>query len=333
MRSCCSLLWLVDFSYTGNTIKIGDGYKPQILESDNSVLYYSDLSNIYRYNFEKDKVDWKYENLNLRNFYLINDGKYDGYIVAKVSRGGKDFNDFTGIVFNNKLTEIGNIDDWTNTQDLETKLHKLVTGSEAFTIKVTDPSQNWSNASFTENYFKFYSDPYYSFSDDYLAITPRGSENNNIIPIAVLGNDDGFWGYNAYGGIYQVDVCLSSDDDHNAGIVFNVSNVADGYNNFLGFYAGIDAEGDKVMLRRGEGKNNGDWKNISNKNVGFDIKTGEYYTLKVVKNGSSIQVYLNDVLYITASDDNYKDGIKMFGLRAWNKGAKFKNYTVNPLPY
>ncbi|MCT4686320.1 S-layer homology domain-containing protein [Vallitalea sp.] len=325
------------FYNNNQKIKIGKGIIYKILESDTSKLYCLDTGIVYRYNFEKNKVDWKYEKERLTYVTLVNGDKYDGYIILTES---SMLDSYVYSVFNTDLIEIGKIYKWNNKQDLNLKIEKLLnkynretTGSEPFSIKVVDPSQKFKNAIFTKDLIKFYSNPYYSFEDDYLSITPRSSENKNITPIAVLGNDTGVWGYNAYGGIYQVDVCLSSDDDSNAGIVFNVDRIADGYNNFLGFYAGIDAEGNKVMLRRGIGRNNGDWKNISNEKVGFDIKPNEYYTLKVVKNGSSIQVYLNDILYITASDDSFKDDIKMLGLRTWGKSAKFKNYTVNPLPY
>ncbi|GMQ56449.1 hypothetical protein AN1V17_08420 [Vallitalea sediminicola] len=327
----------VIFHNNDQKIKIGEGNYYQILESDTSKLYCQKTDVVYRYNFEKNEVDWKYEHASLTDYTLINGGKYDGYIVLRIYTM---MDCYKNLVLNNDLTELGNISNWNSKEELNLKIEKLLneynretTGTEEFNIKVTDPSQSWDNVNFTKTYFKFYSNPDYSFVDDYLSIKPRSSEDNDITPIAVLRNDTAAWGFNAYGGIYQVDVCLSSDDDSNAGIVFNVDRIADGYNNFLGFYAGIDAEGDKVMLRRGEGLNNGDWKNISNEKVGFDIKTNQYYTLKVVKNGSSISVYLNDILYITASDDNFKDDLKMFGLRTWGKSAKFKNYTVEPLPY
>ncbi|MCT4542152.1 MAG: DUF1080 domain-containing protein [Vallitalea sp.] len=326
------------FYNNGQKIKIGEGVSYKKLDSDASKLYCLDTGIVYRYNFEKNEVDWEYKHGYLSDCTVVNGGKYDGYIILKVGTGLAHA--YKYLVFNSDLTELGNIYKWNSKDDLNNNIEKLVnkynretTGSEPFSIKVTDPSQKWDNVSFTKDYFKFYSNPYYSFVDDYLSIKPRSSENKNITPIAVLSNDTGAWGFNAYGGIYQVDICLSSDDDSNAGIVFNVENLADGYNHFLGFYAGIDAEGDKVMLRRGKGLNNGDWENISNKKVGFNIKPNEYYTLKVVKNGSSIEVFLNDVLYITEKDDKYMDDLKMFGLRTWGKEAKFKNYTVNPLSY
>jgi hypothetical protein len=328
------------FYNNGQKIKIGKGGNYKILDSDDSKLYCVDYGIVYRYNFEKNKVDWEYKNnLDYINGYLsdctvVNGGKYDGYIILRKGQYSKY------LVFNSDLTELGDICKWKSKADLNLNIEKLVnkynretTGSEPFSIKVKDPSQNWGNAIFTKDLFKFYSNPYYSFVDDYCEIIPRSTKDKNIAPIAVLEKDTALFGFNAYGGIYQVDICLSSDDDSNAGIVFNVDGLADGYNNFLGFYAGIDAEGDKVMLRRGKGLNNGDWKNISNKKVGFDIKPNEYYTLKVIKNGSSIEVYLNDVLYITEKDDKYMDHLKRFGLRTWGEGAKFKNYTVNPLPY
>lgn len=327
----------VTFHNNGQKIKIGEGYQYKVLDSDTSIIYCIN-NGVYRYNLKQKKVDWEYNNSYFVNFTLINGGKYDGYSVIK--KGSGLAHHYYYIVLNSEQAEVGNIGLWENADDLNYKIDKLMneynrktTGSDPFAIQVTDPSQSWDNVSFKEDYFKFYSNPYYSFSDDYLKITPRTSQDNNITPIAVLGNDSGYWGFNAYGGIYQVDVCLSSEEDNNAGIVFNVSGIADGYNNFLGFYAGIDADGDKVMLRRGKGVNTGDWKNLGDKKVGFDIKADTYYTLKVVKNGSSIEVYLNDVLYITESDDNFMDDVKMFGLRTWNKAAKFKNYSVNPLPY
>jgi hypothetical protein len=122
---------------------------------------------------------------------------------------------------------------------------------------------------------------------------------------------------------YTADVTIGTSGS--AGLIFNVTNPAVGTYAFKGYYVGIDANNDKIELQRMNSSNS--YTSLSTAWVTIDPYVS--YKLRVVRSGSYITIYLNDmnVPKITAYDNEYLSGT--VGFRAVGTYAKFDNMSVN----
>lgn len=119
----------------------------------------------------------------------------------------------------------------------------------------------------------------------------------------------------------------------NAGVIFNVSSPTNSTYGFRGYYAGIDANSDKLELLRVTDN--------SAVTIGYHWVTVNPYTtynIKVVRLGSSIRVYLGDMnsALIDVTDGIYTGG--SIGVRAVDTYTEFDNISVSystatPTPY
>ncbi len=109
-------------------------------------------------------------------------------------------------------------------------------------------------------------------------------------------------------GTIELDVQFgnsSSDTSGNYGIVYRTSNWGN-TNNTYGYAAYIDANG--IHLDRGS-NSSGTVGNLFGVAVfSVSLASGVWYRLKVVATGSNHKVYVNDVLYINATDTTYSSG-------------------------
>lgn len=101
-----------------------------------------------------------------------------------------------------------------------------------------------------------------------------------------------------------------------------LTNPSLGSDSFNGYYLGIDAPSDQVVLVR---MGSGSYYQIASSSVVINPDT-EYH-LKVVAQGSSIKVYVNDVLYIDATDSTWTSGA--IGMRSYFAHAHFDNIVVS----
>ena len=124
---------------------------------------------------------------------------------------------------------------------------------------------------------------------------------------------------------FEADVTPGASGD--AGLMFRVSSPGSGLDAYKGYYAGLAAGSDRVVLGRANG---GTWTELASAPVAIDANVT--YTLKVVASGSRLSVYLNRSAtpLVTATDATYASGA--LGLRAHDSAAAFDNVSVTQPP-
>ncbi|WP_239014448.1 family 43 glycosylhydrolase [Archangium violaceum] len=124
---------------------------------------------------------------------------------------------------------------------------------------------------------------------------------------------------------HEADVTPGASGD--AGLMFRVSNPGAGLDAYKGYYAGIAAGSDRVILGKA---NAGTWTELASATAAIDPNVT--YHLKVVANGDRISVYLNHstVPSVTAIDATYASGA--LGLRAHDSAAAFDNVKATKPP-
>lgn len=111
--------------------------------------------------------------------------------------------------------------------------------------------------------------------------------------------------------------------DRNGGLVFRASSFARGKDTLRGYYAAIDAVNDRVVL----GRFDHDWTTLAS--VSMPISANTTYRMKVVAQGSTLKVYVNDMATpkITRTDSTYSSG--SVGFRVYQVPASFDNVSVS----
>lgn len=126
-------------------------------------------------------------------------------------------------------------------------------------------------------------------------------------------------------GIYET-AFMFEIEKGDAGFVFHAANPKAGVDNFLGYYVGIGVEKNEVFI--GRTKTNPKWERIKSRNLPYDVKPNTYYHLKAVIYAGQIDIYVNDVKYISASDATYTRG-GYFGPRTRLSSATFASMSNN----
>lgn len=123
----------------------------------------------------------------------------------------------------------------------------------------------------------------------------------------------------------EADVTPGASGD--AGVIFRASSPGAGLDAYKGYYAGLAAGSDRVVLGRA---NSGSWTELASAPAVIDANVS--YNLKVVANGSRISVYLNRSAtpILTATDATYASGA--VGLRAHDSASAFDNVSVTQAP-
>ncbi len=120
--------------------------------------------------------------------------------------------------------------------------------------------------------------------------------------------------------VYEADVTLRSGiNADNAGLLFRVNEASNGADGVRGYYAGIGVDG-KVEI----GRMNNNWTSLAASFYPIDKNTT--YRLKVVANGSQIDVYVNDYYVVSAVDSMFTSG--SIGMRTWWADTKYSNLSV-----
>jgi parallel beta-helix repeat protein len=122
---------------------------------------------------------------------------------------------------------------------------------------------------------------------------------------------------------YEADTMVSSAvSGANGGLIFRVSNPSIGYDAYNGYYVGLYPGNDLVVL----GKANGSWTQLTS--AAMAITPDVTYRIKIVAIGTSLKVYVNDMVTpkLTYSDSTYASG--MIGLRTWGSHVHFDNIKV-----
>ena len=108
-----------------------------------------------------------------------------------------------------------------------------------------------------------------------------------------------------------------------AGVVFRVNDPGTGTDNYKGYYVGVDSNSSLVFGKADAGR----WQELDRVDLAFTLS--RWYRLKVVASGSSIRVYVDEVLKIDATDGSYDRGA--IGLRTWRAEADWDNVTVSKI--
>ena len=116
-----------------------------------------------------------------------------------------------------------------------------------------------------------------------------------------------------------------------AGIIFRVSKPSIGADAYQGYYAGVSAGSDQVILGRADGKS---W--IPMKTVSREIPPDKSTTVRVTARGNRIDVRVDDdaAATISVTDDHWAGGqlgVRMYTTDNDRAVASFDNVRVNPL--
>ncbi|KAL7789973.1 glycoside hydrolase family 43 protein [Trichoderma ceciliae] len=126
--------------------------------------------------------------------------------------------------------------------------------------------------------------------------------------------------------IYEADVKISAPVNHHrhshAGLVFRVSEPSNGTVAFQGYYAGISTTG-ALFLGRADGT---DFTLLASEEAG--VEPAKRYRLRVMADGNSIRVSVNNNSHtiISVTDDAYGSG--MDGVRIYKTEAEFDNVNI-----
>ena len=119
---------------------------------------------------------------------------------------------------------------------------------------------------------------------------------------------------------YDFKVRVGNNGD--GGVIFRASRLSFGADEYNGYYAGINAGGDQVIL----GKANGQWTPL--RIVSMSINPDTWYSMRVEAEGASIKVYVNDMTTpkIIHTDNSFASG--MIGVRSYDAITRWDNLSV-----
>jgi hypothetical protein len=119
---------------------------------------------------------------------------------------------------------------------------------------------------------------------------------------------------------YDARVMVSGDGD--GGVMFRASKLSMGADEYNGYYAGLSANGKNVVL----GKANGGWTSL--KTASVNIVANTWYQLRIVTKGTSIKIYVDDMVTpkITYTDASFSSGA--IGVRCYNAITRWDNLSV-----
>lgn len=171
---------------------------------------------------------------------------------------------------------------------------------ETFTEDFNDNNQNgWVN----------YSGSFMVKDGEYMATTVEGGAGSKSVKSSTLFSDF----------TYDMKVKVTTDGD--GGMIFRASKLSFGPDEYNGYYAGISRTGYLVL-----GKSNGSWHQL--KSINLPITSGQFYQLRVVAKGSSIKVYLDNMVTpkITFTDTEFASGC--IGVRSYNANTTWDDLSV-----
>ena len=133
--------------------------------------------------------------------------------------------------------------------------------------------------------------------------------------------------------VVESEITVADLSRNNGGIMFRVSDIGNGPDDYRGYYVGIGKVGNTsgVMV----GSANYGWNEISGIHNYMDgetinIQTGQKYTLKVVVYGETFAAYLDDKLvYIYEGNELFSKGT--VGVRSYETAMTIHNVTVRPV--
>lgn len=148
---------------------------------------------------------------------------------------------------------------------------------------------------------------------EYFATNTVGYQGSKSVQTSTLFSDF----------IYDVKVKVGTSGD--GGVMFRTSKLSMGADEYSGYYVGISAGGQNVVL----GKGNNGWTSL--RTASMTIAANTWYQLRVVAQGTLIKVYVNDMNTpkITYTDASFSTGA--IGVRCYNAITRWDNISVTTL--
>lgn len=130
-------------------------------------------------------------------------------------------------------------------------------------------------------------------------------------------------------GIYTTTMRFRHEDQCNAGFVFNVQRATIGNDHYKGYYVGLDPQNNNVQV----GYCDNGYNCLKSADLGFDVKPGVEYELRVWRIGPQIRVFVDDMSYIDINDSQIvEDGY--CGVRGWKvNGVEFTSFNAEKVPF
>ena len=119
---------------------------------------------------------------------------------------------------------------------------------------------------------------------------------------------------------FTMDADIAVDANGDAGMVFDVTNPGVGLDTYNGYYAGLDASHQQIVL----GKATNSWTVLAHQP--YSIQADVVYHLRVVAKGNGFGVYINGQYVTGAYDDSFSHGA--VGVRTMGTAVSFDNVKV-----
>jgi hypothetical protein len=126
---------------------------------------------------------------------------------------------------------------------------------------------------------------------------------------------------------FTYDAQVQANSEGDAGLMFRASRLSFGPDEYSGYYVGISSSNKRVEL----GKANGAWTSL--KTATMNINANQWYQLRVVANGDSIKVYVDDMATpkIDFRDASFASGC--IGVRSYRALAQWDDLRVTKAGY
>jgi len=176
---------------------------------------------------------------------------------------------------------------------------------------------NYTNTIFEENFetdhlkgWVNYNGSFMIDNGEYIATNTEGYSGSKSVQSSTLFSDL----------IYDFKIRIGNTGD--GGVIFRAGNLSMGADEYNGYYAGISAAGQNVLL----GKADGSWHQL--KTATMAIQANTWYQMRVEAIGPVIKVYVNDmnIPKITYTDYSFSTGC--IGVRCYNAITHWDNLHV-----
>ncbi|MDP4238661.1 MAG: glycoside hydrolase family 127 protein [Bacteroidota bacterium] len=124
---------------------------------------------------------------------------------------------------------------------------------------------------------------------------------------------------------FTYDAKIQVGNAGDGGLIFRANTFSLGADEYNGYYFGISAKTKSLVL----GKANGEWNPL--KMAPMDIEAGKWYQIRVIAKGTSLKVYIDNMVIpkIDCTDPSYSTG--SIGVRSYNAITRWDNISVKGL--
>ncbi|QZY57245.1 S-layer homology domain-containing protein [Crassaminicella profunda] len=311
----------VKFNNTGNKepiVKYGEEFKTtnnfrmelskvsdvQITMDYRKVYFLDEDGRLFSYDVKKDSYYNYIDELGFISGYaLVEKGKYEGYYLVRPK------GDSGAIAYDTNLEKVGQVytlDPYTVEGYIEAAYNFSFDIEEEKHYTMKKYGGRWNKG-------KTLNMTIDNRSDGPIALVANKFEN----PIVYRSS-----------GIYETTMKFNNEEHSNAGIVFNVTRANVGNDQYTGYYVGLSPKNDTVLV----GWSNYKWNMLKEVKLGFDVKKGRNYNIRVEKIGGHIDVYVEGKKYISVRNE-LLDVDGYIGVRGWNADVDYVSFSAEKVPF